>query len=227
MGASELIRILISLVGAAMALGVAAFALRLFKWDWSRLPPKCVPPIITLFMMVASVTLLITLEPGRSATARGAGTEDVEPDLDTTKARIQIYPFESWGEQARRNGSGPEFCRVILADLRERNLNARKGLEADSPVGLLELDKPPVNLIEHYRKIAPFMSITGYVSVLPDGRLEATTTVSWIDRSARSHTILEDQSTFRESPDALRQAATTVADEIAELASMDIDIPAR
>lgn len=227
MGAPELWRILVSIVGAGIALGAVFVVLRLFRWD-SRLPERWVPPIITGFMMLASVGLLVALArpPSPVAAVTPAAVEEPGQEVSPSTWTIRVYPFESWGTAARRKDLGPDLARRIMLLLRDEGLWARKGLEELPPVGLHDIKgERPTNLIDHYSKLAPFLCVSGYVSVKKDGRFEATVTVSWVDKAARSSTILERTLTFSDSDETIDLAARSLVAEFLEIAEAGIEAP--
>jgi hypothetical protein len=224
MGALEVGIILLSLVVGAAVLGAAWLALARTRWSLSRVPRGLRPAMATGVMMAASVTVLL-LFAARPPAEAGAAAEtiEVEESEETREAnlgKIRVFPFENWGDRARRLQIGEQFHRAILDELPGRGYWAVKAMEKDPPLNLHDVSRAkPRNLIAHYRKYAPLLCITGYVSEMKDGRFEVHVVLSHVDAAVRSKTLLDHKAVIRNSKvgieTATREAVEALADRLA------------
>lgn len=219
MGAPELWRILVSLVGSGLALGAVLVVVRLLRVDLARLPKQWIPPAATFFMMLTSVALLLTLiQRG----PRHAEAIDVEPEpgvLAASSWKFRVYPLENWGELARRMALGEELTRNMLDELDALGADARRGADNDYPVGLYDDGRrPSQQMITHFSALAPFMCISGHVSRNKDGRYEARIELHEIDHSVHSKRLWQKTLTFRGTNESSREVAREAIGAIAALA---------
>ncbi len=225
MGAPELWRILVSLVGAGLAFGAVLAVARLLRFDPSRLPKHWIPPAVTLFMMMTSVALLLTLVPrGPQRASAGAEVEERPRSLATSPWRFRVYQLENWGEIARRMGAGEQFSRNMLEELKALGASVRRGAENDLPLDLYENGRRPSSeRLRHFMPFVPFMCVSGRVSRTKDGRFEATVELHEIDRRVRSKKLWSKTAAFRGTDQSSLEAAREVVSGIAARARAEAE----
>ena len=216
MGWPELWRILASPMVAAAALAVGYVGLRTARFDFSRIPRRLIAPLLTVLMAGGSSVVLMLLFAHPPAPASGQ-TPTYAPAVsgpDLSGYWIRVYPLENWGEGMRRRQIGEELTRIIIERLKSEGLNARKGYDEKPPIDHYGTGELGPALARHYRRIAPFLAVTGHVSARNDGRLDAEITVALIDQSTRVTSILVHQAAFESGHAAVSAAGRRVAEEI-------------
>lgn len=224
MGAPELWRIVVSLVGSGLVLGAAIMIARLLRIDLARLPKQWIPPAVTSFMMVTSVALLMTLVQ-RGPQRAAAGEADERPQsLATSTWSFRVYQLENWGELARRMALGEEFSRNMIGELKTLGADVRRGAENDLPLNLYDNGRRPSReRIQHFTPFTPFMCVSGRVSRNKDGLFEATVDLHEIDRRVRSTKLWTKSLKFRGTDESSSLAAHDAVAQIAALARAEIE----
>ena len=149
---------------------------------------------VVIGLILAITLLLVFFRPPRPA--------------GLTHWKLRVYYFDNLGEKVKKNHVGERFSGRILDDLVRRQLDAKQGTEQRSFTNIFLLrGGPPEDALEAYRKLAPFVEVSGYIDEEINGGFNANVRVNRVDVDLSFSPLLDK--TYKLSPDESNWEATT------------------
>lgn len=86
--------------------------------------------------------------------------------------KLRVYNFENLGETVSQKHVGERFSGRVLDQLLKKQLDAKKDNERKPPTSIFQFrGGPPEDLLEAYKQLAPFISISGYIEEEEKGEM--------------------------------------------------------
>ncbi|WP_165248052.1 alpha/beta hydrolase [Paludisphaera soli] len=151
------------------------------------------------------------------STEKGSSAEGDRTDSSSDNLKLRVYNFDNYSTSAREVFVGGMFPGYILSNLLQSQVDAEKS-KGEDPLSIYQYrGAPPKDLVEEFRKQAPFICVAGYVSDSPNnGGYTVTVRAAIINKEVKSQPIIVKELAIPKNLEGMKEQAAEVSKELLE-----------